>query len=319
MKWHNEQIYRLIKNYTKPYRCRFVILMIAMLMKVLIDMSFSIMYGLIVDEIIYYRNMEAFFQLVFVTFILVFAYIFSSIIETGAFWNTQLRFVLDLRVGIMKSIYHAKARFLDHMKSGDVLRSVNLDTPEYMNVITDNIFETISTAAALLVTIVVSFSIDKYLPQDTFNYGKLYHVGIISCLAIIMHNIPEGILTYLTSTADFRLGITLALAIALHNIPEGISISVPIYYSTGSRKRALFYTFISGISEPFGAVLAALFLAPFVNATIMGILYAFIAGIMIHISIYELLNESCSYNKIFLTILSFIFGSIFMLFGHFMF
>ncbi len=163
MKWHNEQIYRLIKNYTKPYRCRFVILMIAMLMKVLIDMSFSIMYGLIVDEIIYYRNMEAFFQLVFVTFILVFAYIFSSIIETGAFWNTQLRFVLDLRVGIMKSIYHAKARFLDHMKSGDVLRSVNLDTPEYMNVITDNIFETISTAAALLVTIVVSFSIDKYL------------------------------------------------------------------------------------------------------------------------------------------------------------
>ena len=63
--------------------------------------------------------MEAFFQLVFVTFILVFAYIFSSIIETGAFWNTQLRFVLDLRVGIMKSIYHAKARFLDHRKCGD--------------------------------------------------------------------------------------------------------------------------------------------------------------------------------------------------------
>jgi len=171
----------------------------------------------------------------------------------------------------------------------------------------------------LCLGVVFSFSIDKYLPQDTFNYGKLYHVGIISCLAIIMHNIPEGIITYLTSTADFRLGITLALAIALHNIPEGISISVPIYYSTGSRKRALFYTFISGISEPFGAVLAALFLAPFVNATIMGILYAFIAGIMIHISIYELLNESCSYNKIFLTILSFIFGSIFMLFGHFMF
>ena len=103
------------------------------------------------------------FQLVIVTFILVFAYIFSSIIETGAFWNTQLRFVLDLRVGIMKSIYHAKAWFLDHMKSGDVLRSVNLDTPEYMNVITDNIFETISTAVVLLVTIVVSFSIDKYL------------------------------------------------------------------------------------------------------------------------------------------------------------
>lgn len=129
----------------------------------------------------------------------------------------------------------------------------------------------------------------------------------------------EGIITYLTSTTDFRLGITLALAIALHNIPEGISISVPIYYSTGSRKKALLYTFISGISEPLGAILAALFLASFVNPFIMGLLYAFIAGIMIHISIYELLNESFSYQKKFLTILSVIFGSIFMLFGHFMF
>lgn len=174
-------------------------------------------------------------------------------------------------------------------------------------------------AICLCLGIIFSFSIDKYLPQDISNYGKLYHVGIISCLAIIMHNIPEGIITYLTSATDFRLGITLALAIALHNIPEGISISVPIYYSTGSRKKALLYTFISGISEPFGAILAALFLASFVNSFIMGILYSFIAGIMIHISVYELLSESCSYQKIYLTILSFVFGSLFMLIGHFMF
>lgn len=183
MKSQNGQIYHLMKNYAKPYRYRFMVLLIAMVMKVLIDMSFSIMYGLIVDEIIYYRNMEAFFQLVFVTLILVFAYIFSCVIETGAFWNTQLRFVLDLRVGIMKSIYNAKAQFLDHMKSGDVLRSVNLDTPEYMNVITDNFFETISTVAVLLFTIIVSFSIDRFLAL-----AMLIQVPFRSFLALKLGN-----------------------------------------------------------------------------------------------------------------------------------
>lgn len=167
--------------------------------------------------------------------------------------------------------------------------------------------------------VVFSFSIDHFLPQEKMQYGKLYQVGLISCLAIIMHNIPEGIITYLTSTTDLRLGITLALAIALHNIPEGISISVPIYYSTKSRRKALFYTFISGVSEPLGAVLAYLFLAPIVTPFVMGLFYAVIAGIMVHISIYELLPESCSYNKIGLTLLSLLFGALFMLFGHFVF
>ena len=183
MKSQNGQIYHLMKKYAKLYRYRFMVLLIAMVMKVLIDMSFSIMYGLIVDEIIYYRNMEAFFQLVFVTLILVFSYIFSCVIETGAFWNTQLRFVLDLRVGIMKSVYNAKAQFLDHMKSGDVLRSVNLDTPEYMNVITDNFFETISTASVLLFTIIVSFSIDRFLAL-----AMLIQVPFRSFLALKLGN-----------------------------------------------------------------------------------------------------------------------------------
>lgn len=129
----------------------------------------------------------------------------------------------------------------------------------------------------------------------------------------------EGIITYLTSTTDFRLGITLAFAIALHNIPEGISISIPIYYSTGSRRKALFYTFISGISEPLGAVLAYFFLAPIVTPFVMGLFYAIIAGIMVHISVYELLPESCSYHKIGLTVLSLLLGILFMFIGHFVF
>lgn len=174
-------------------------------------------------------------------------------------------------------------------------------------------------AICFCVGVLFSLSVDHFLPQEKVQYGKLYHVGLISCLAIIMHNIPEGIITYLTSSSNIRLGVSLALAIALHNIPEGISISVPIYYSTGSRKKALLYTFVSGISEPVGAILAYFILAPFVTPFIMGLLYAFIAGIMLHIAIYELLPESFSYQNKFLSVLSLVFGCIFMILGHVLF
>ena len=109
------------------------------------------------------------------------------------------------------------------------------------------------------------------------------------------------------------LGITLAIAIALHNIPEGIGVSVPIYYSIGSKKKAFLYTFISGMSEFLGAIVAAIFLVEFSSDMFMGCLYAIIAGIMIHISLYEMLPSSFKYNKPKITILFFIIGMIFIL------
>jgi ZIP family zinc transporter len=140
--------------------------------------------------------------------------------------------------------------------------------------------------------------INKYLPENnTYNDKKLYRVGIIAMLSIILHNIPEGIATFMASTSNIKLGLTLALAIALHNIPEGISISVPIYYATNSKKKAFLYTFISGISEFFGAVLTYFFLKNFINDFLMGALFASIAGIMFYIGIYELLPTSFKYKK----------------------
>ena len=132
-------------------------------------------------------------------------------------------------------------------------------------------------------------------------------------LAIIIHNIPEGIATFMAGCSDSKLGITLTLAIALHNIPEGISISVPIYYATKSKKKALLYTFISGLSELFGAVITSLFLKPFINDVTMGCLFSVIAGIMINISIYELLPSSFKYNKLKSSILFLMIGMCFML------
>src|SRR5699024_10400042 len=109
---------------------------------------------------------------------------------------------------------------------------------------------------------------------------------------------PEGVATFLSSSTNRGLGLSLALAISFHNIPEGISIAIPIYFSTKSRFKAFLYTLISGLSEPLGAILAYLFLSNIINNFIMSVILAMIAGIMIHISIYELLKESLSYKKI---------------------
>lgn len=172
----------------------------------------------------------------------------------------------------------------------------------------------------IVIGIIISMIIDKYLPDNHKSTNKgLYRVGIISMLAIILHNIPEGIATFMATNSNVTLGISLAIAIALHNIPEGISISVPIYYSTKSRGKALFYTFISGISEPFGALITYIFLSNFINDRIMGFLFSLIAGIMLQISIYELIPTSLSYKNKKLTYLFLIIGSLFMLINHFIF
>lgn len=164
----------------------------------------------------------------------------------------------------------------------------------------------------MVIGIIISMSIDKYLPDNNYADSKLYRIGMISMLAIMIHNIPEGIATFLTSNHDLKLGITIAIAIALHNIPEGISIAVPIYYSTGNKRKAFFSTFVSGMSEFLGAIIAAIFLINFNNDLFMGCLYSIIAGIMLHISLYELLPSSFKYDNKLLTILFFIIGIIFM-------
>ena len=131
--------------------------------------------------------------------------------------------------------------------------------------------------------------------EKKFSSNILYRVGIISVIALIFHNIPEGITTFLSSNQDFSLGVTLAIGIALHNIPEGISIAIPIYYASSSKKKAIWFTFISGFSELFGAVLAYLFLAPIITSFGLGAILAIAAGIMVHISVYELIPTAWKY------------------------
>lgn len=127
--------------------------------------------------------------------------------------------------------------------------------------------------------------------------GLLQRTGILTALAIAIHNFPEGMATFISAMNNPMLGITIAIAIALHNIPEGISISVPIYYATGSRKRAFWYSFVSGLAEPVGAVLGYLALRPFMNEGVMGLVLAGVAGVMVFISLDQLIPNAKKYDS----------------------
>ncbi len=165
----------------------------------------------------------------------------------------------------------------------------------------------------ICIGVILSIFIDEKIPSKS---NQLKRVGMISFIAIILHNIPEGIATYLTANRNIDVGIALTCAIALHNIPEGISISIPIYYSSNSRLKAFLYTLISSLSEPLGAIIAFLFLSTWITPTIMGMIYAMIAGIMIHISCYELLPTALQYHQRTKTFFFFFLGTIVMLFSH---
>lgn len=141
---------------------------------------------------------------------------------------------------------------------------------------------------------------------------KLMRMGVFSALAIAIHNFPEGLATFTAALTDPALGISIAVAIAIHNIPEGIAVSVPIYYATGSRKKAFTYSFLSGLAEPVGALVGYCVLYTFMNDTIFGILFAGVAGIMIFISLDELLPSAEKYGEHHLTIYGLVSGMIVM-------
>ena len=164
----------------------------------------------------------------------------------------------------------------------------------------DNFCENNNLITSILYSFI--FFIFGYIISKIFNTkiktkNELYDVGLSTMIGIIIHNIPEGIVTYILSTINLKLGILFSIAIILHNIPEGIGISIPIYYSTRSKKKSFLYTLLSGISEPIGALLSMIFLYKYVNNFILGILLSIISGLMIYIGFNELIQTSKKYTK----------------------
>ncbi len=199
----------------------------------------------------------------------------------------------------------------------------------------DNLIEGYGEVAGTWYTVISFFAgmaliaiIDKFIPSAENPHemekiegmegkadkkGKhLMRMGLFTALAIGIHNFPEGLATFTAALTDPNLGIAIAVAIAIHNIPEGIAVSVPIYYATGSRRRAFRLSFLSGLSEPIGAIVGYLILMPFLSPTMFGVIFAGVAGIMVFISLDELLPAAQEYGEHHLSIYGLIAGMVVM-------
>jgi zinc transporter, ZIP family len=142
--------------------------------------------------------------------------------------------------------------------------------------------------------------------------GSLYRMGMMSALAIAIHNFPEGLATFTATIKDPSLGVPIAIAIAIHNVPEGIAVSIPIFYATGSKRKAFIYSFLSGLAEPVGAIVGYMLLSRLFNEMTFGILFGMVAGIMVYISLDELLPASEKYGEHHVSIYGLISGMIVM-------
>lgn len=165
---------------------------------------------------------------------------------------------------------------------------------------------------AFFAGMILAFCVDWFLPETINQHDleveknldnhelfrkKLHRMGLFTALAISIHNFPEGLATLISGMSNISLGISIALAIALHNIPEGIAVALPIYNATGSKRQALLYSTLSGLTEPLGAILGYTVLRFILNDLTFGILFALVAGIMIYISFDELLPAAREYGE----------------------
>jgi ZIP family zinc transporter len=151
------------------------------------------------------------------------------------------------------------------------------------------------------------FLIDVHIPHDYLEEhysarhgeqdGKLLKAGFLVALGVAIHNFPEGVASLAGTLQNARLGVTVAAAIAIHNIPEGLAIAAPVSLATGSRQTALVWSLLSGLAEPIGAGVAALVLMPFLSPALLGYVLAGVAGVMIFISLDELVPVACSFGE----------------------
>lgn len=172
--------------------------------------------------------------------------------------------------------------------------------------------------------IVIAILIDYFLPDhiDTDELlepdspckhtHKIKRAGLLTAIAICVHNFPEGMATFLTTTQDFALGLSVAMAIAIHNIPEGIAVALPIYHVTGKKRYAMLYAALSGITEPIGALIGMVLFSLFIPQILVGILLAAVAGIMIYLSFDTLLPLAKEYGNWHLSMIGIVSGILFI-------
>lgn len=158
--------------------------------------------------------------------------------------------------------------------------------------------------SGVAIAVLIDYFIPDHIEEDLFTAQencthrshRIKRAGILTAIAIAIHNFPEGMATFFVTTQDLTMGVSVAIAIALHNIPEGIAVALPIYHATGKKRLAIGYSFLSGISEPIGALIGLFILQYFLPQLAVGFLFAAVAGIMIYISFDTLLPLSRDYG-----------------------
>jgi len=207
-----------------------------------------------------------------------------------------LSFALGFSAGVM--LYVSLVEILP--KSREMLSCVGEDRAGWVALL--------SFLGGLCLVGVIDAFVPKYEnPHEFFDYAsdpapQLKHVrflrmGVLLAFVISVHNFPEGLATFLAFLEAPSLGVSLAVAIAIHNVPEGISVSVPIYYGTGSKRKAFWYSLLSGLAEPMGAVVGYWLLLPFMSGPVLGGVFAAVAGVMVYVCLDQLLPAAREYGK----------------------
>jgi len=155
-------------------------------------------------------------------------------------------------------------------------------------------FSIIILVLAVLLGVVISRLVDYLFETDAkeFDDKHIFKTGILIMIGLIIHNFPEGMITFITSINDINMGILVSIGIMLHNIPEGILISLPIYFVTRNKKKAILYSFLSGMAEPLGAVFAMVFIKHINSNVFMGIVTYMVAGFMLNMGLNTILIKN---------------------------
>lgn len=235
--------------------------------------------------------------------------------------NTVYAFLMTLLAGLSTGIgslialfnKNKNTRFLSFALGFSAGIMIYISTIEIFPKARESLCEFMGNKNGLIVATISFFMgmfaialIDKLIPQKNLDFNhspdekerkKILRMGLFTSAAISMHNLPEGLATFLTALQEPKVAAPVVAAIAIHNIPEGIAVSAPIYYATNSRKKAFVYSFLSGLTEPLGAIIGYLLLMPFLNGAVFGIAFAAVAGIMVYISIDTLLPTAEQYGE----------------------
>jgi ZIP family zinc transporter len=237
--------------------------------------------------------------------------------------NVAIALVLSTLAGLSTTIGSVSAIFVSKPGSRFMALSLGFSAGvmvllSFMELLTHGI-ETVGFVpayAAFFVGVLTMFMLDVLIPHQYLaersplgrKNGGLLKTGLLVALGIAVHNFPEGMATLTGTLQDVGLGGAIAVAIALHNIPEGLAVSVPVYAATGSRRAAFSWSFLAGVAEPVGALVAAIVLLPFLNNEVLGFMLSAVAGIMVFISLDELVPAASSFGEAHLSIIGVVVG-----------